>query len=137
MWDKKKLPTAQTKENMKKMRKNCICKITKVGKDLVFNLGDGGTDLIVLTTNYLQLKNDKGWEEKAKEWKSGGIWEGVDRLKIRNMKKKLTPTHEVALGALKLKIDTKDKNRDLGKVLRIVRDMTAFEKQTETSGEFF
>ena len=53
------------------------------------------------------------------------------------MKKKLTPTHEVALGALKLKIDTKDKNRDLGKVLRIVRDMTAFEKQTETSGEFF
>ena len=90
MWDKQMaVGKKQVVKKSKEKQINCICKIKKVGKDLVFNLGDGSTDLITLTTNYIELKDDKLWEVKAKEWKSGGVWQGVDRLKMRNMKKKL------------------------------------------------
>ena len=137
MWDKETKRTAQSTKNIKKMQNNCVCKIKKVGKDLVFNLGDGGTDLVILTTNYLELKENKEWEEMAKQWKSGGIYEGKDRLKIRNMKKKLTPEHQVSTGPIDVRIDTSDKNRKLNAILRIVKNMTEFNKKTETSGEFF
>jgi len=138
MWDKQMaVGKKQVVKKSKEKQINCICKIKKVGKDLVFNLGDGSTDLITLTTNYIELKDDKLWEVKAKEWKSGGVWQGVDRLKMRNMKKKLTPIHEVALGSLKLQIDIKDKNRALGKVLSLVTDMIKMEKKIKTTGDFF
>ena len=73
----------------------------------------------------------------AKQWKSGGIYGGKDRLKIRNMKKKLTPEHQVSTGPIDVRIDTSDKNRKLNAILRIVKNMTEFNKKTETSGEFF
>ena len=137
MWDKETKRTAQSTKNIKKMQNNCVCKIKKVGKDLVFNLGDGGTDLVILTTNYLELKENKEWGEMAKQWKSGGIYGGKDRLKIRNMKKKLTPEHQVSTGPIDVRIDTSDKNRKLNAILRIVKNMVEFNKKTETSGEFF
>jgi hypothetical protein len=53
------------------------------------------------------------------------------------MKKKLTPEHQVSTGPIDVRIDTSEKNRKLNAILRIVRDMTEFNKKTETSGEFF
>ena len=137
MWDKEVKKTATTKKQNKEMQSNSICKIKKVGKDLVFNLGDGMVDLVILTTNYMELKESKEWEELAKRWKTGGIYEGKDKVKIRNMQKKLTPEHKIATGPVSVRIDVNDKNRKLSSILSIVRDMNVLEKQTETSGEFF
>ena len=137
MWDKEVKKTASTKKKNKEMQSNSICKIKKVGKDLVFNLGDGMVDKVILTTNYMELKADKEWGDLAKKWKSGGIYEGKDRVKIRNLQKTLTPQHKIATGPLSVKINVDDKNRDLAKVLRIVRDMEILKQQTETDGEFF
>ena len=90
MWAQKtKKPVTSSKKKKKEKQIDCVCKIKKVGKDLVFTMSDGSIDKIILTTKYMQLKKDKLYEEAAVEWKSGGVWNGNNGLLMRNLLKRL------------------------------------------------
>lgn len=140
MWAQKtKKPVTTSKKKKKEKQIDCVCKIKKVGKDLVFTMSDGSIDKIILTTKYMQLKKDKLYEEAAVEWKSGGVWNGNNGLLMRNLLKRLYNVKTQHLtGPFKIDIDNEGHGtKTLHEFLKIVLGMGKFEKEYVPKGEFF